>query len=109
MEEYRIVLESQLGLREGTLRWNEENQGTVTGTITLLGVENAASGEWIGEHSLRLSHHLRTRVSDLECVSVFDLKDGKLSGTLRNEKNTMFWHGEKLISGKGGEEENAGK
>lgn len=109
MEEYRGVLESQLGLREGTLRWDEEKDGTVTGTITLLGVENPAAGEWIGEHSLRLRHHLRTRVSDLECVSVFDLGDGKLSGILQNDKNTMLWQGEKAGAGKEGDEKNAGK
>lgn len=65
----------------------------MTGSITLLGVENAALGQWIGEHSLRLSHHLRTQVSDLECVSVFELDGDRISGTLQNDKTTMRWHG----------------
>lgn len=93
MKEYRIVLESQLGPRDGMLRLKEEKAGTVTGSITLLGVENAASGQWIGEHSLRLWHHLRTHVSDLECVSVFELDGDSISGTLQNDKTTMRWHG----------------
>lgn len=93
MKEYRIVLESQLGPRDGLLRLKEEKAGTVTGSITLLGVENAALGQWIGEHSLRLSHHLRTQVSDLECVSVFELDGNRISGTLQNDKTTMRWHG----------------
>lgn len=93
MKKYRIVLESQLGPRDGLLRLKEEKAGTVTGSITLLGVENAALGQWIGEHSLRLSHHLRTQVSDLECVSVFELDGDRISGTLQNDKTTMRWHG----------------
>ena len=59
MEAYRLVLESQLGPRNGTLRL--ENSGaSVTGTLTLFDMENPVSGVWIGAHSLRLSHHLRT-------------------------------------------------
>lgn len=109
MKEYRVILESQLGPREGTLRLEEAQEGAITGFITLLGVENAAQGEWIGEHSLRLSHHLRTQVSDLECISVFELEGDKLSGTLRNDKNTMLWHGEKVTAKKGGNGKNAGE
>ncbi len=109
MKEYRIVLESQLGPRAGTLRLEEEKEGAVTGWITLLGVENAALGEWIGEHMIRLSHRLCTRVSDLKCVSVFRLEGSKIFGTLQNDTNTMFWHGEKVSDEKGGIEEDAGE
>lgn len=109
MKEYRVVLESQLGPREGTLRLEAEKAGAVTGSITLLGVENAALGEWIGEHALRLSHHLRTQVSNLECISVFRLEGDKLSGTLQNDKTTMLWHGEKVTAKRGGDEQNAGE
>lgn len=93
MKEYRIVLESQLGPRDGTLRLEEEKAGTVTGSITLLGVENPAFGQWNSKHSLQLSHHLRTQVSDLECISVFELDGDNISGTLQNDKTTMLWHG----------------
>lgn len=109
MKEYRIVLESQLGPREGTLRLEDAKERAVTGAITLLGVENAALGEWTGEHSLRLSHHLRTRFSDLECTSVFELNGDKISGTLQNDRNTMLWHGEKVTVKKGGNGQNAGE
>ena len=109
MEEYRIVLESQLGPRTGTLRLQEEKEGAVTGWITLLGVENAALGEWIGEHAIRLYHHLCTRVSDLKCVSVFRLEGSKISGTLQSDANTMLWHGEKVSDEEGGTEKNAGE
>lgn len=109
MKEYRIVLESQLGPRVGTLQLEEEGEGAVTGSITLLGFENTALGEWIGAHSLRLSHHLRTQISDLECISVFELDGDKISGTLQNDKNTMRWHGEKVAARKGEDENNAGE
>ena len=109
MKEYRIVLESQLGPRVGTLRLKQEDQEVLTGSITLLGVENTTLGEWIGEHSLRLSHHLRTEVSDLECVSVFELDGNKISGTLQHDKNTMFWHGEEVTDEEGAKEKNVGE
>lgn len=44
MKQYKMVLESQLGPREGTLRLEEDN-GLLKGTITLLGYENPVSGE----------------------------------------------------------------
>lgn len=84
MEKYKIVLESQLGPREGTLQLEEKGGGTLTGSIILLGVENAVFGERIDNHSFRLSHHLRTQISDLKCISVFHLECSKLSGTLYN-------------------------
>lgn len=106
MEKYKIVLESQLGPREGTLQLEEKGEGTLTGSITLLGVENAVFGERIDNHSFRLSHHLRTQISDLKCISVFHLECGKLSGTLYNDKNTMLWHGERVSTKKGVNEKN---
>ena len=72
MVQYKVVLESQLGPREGMLRLKEQD-GVLTGVIILLGYENPVSGEWTGGHSIRLSHHLHTQISDLSCVSVFEL------------------------------------
>ena len=86
MEEYRIVLESQLGPREGTLQLEGGKEGAVSGWITLVGEKNTVQGRWIGAHLLQLFHHLRTRVSDLECVSVLKLEGDTLSGTLQNGK-----------------------
>lgn len=108
MQEYKVVLESQLGPRAGTLRL-EEKEGVITGSITLIGVENAVLGEWTGEHSLRLSHYLRTQVSNLECISVFELEGDKAFGTLQSDKHTMLWHGEKVAEKEGENEKNAGE
>lgn len=109
MEPYRVVLESQVGPREGTLRLEEQN-GALTGTITLLGVENPVFGQWTGNRSFQISHHLRTKLSDLTCVSVFELdENGGLTGTLRNGQNVMKWHGEKETGKKGGNGKHGGE
>lgn len=108
MEAYRIVLESQLGPREGTLRLEETKAGVIAGSILLLGVENAACGKWIDARSFQLSHHLRTQVSDLECISKFELDGDKIFGTLHNEKSAMLWHGEKATVQKGANGRNVG-
>ena len=60
MEEYRIVLESQLGPREGSLLLEERGNGVLVGSITLLGVENPVQGERKDKNFIRLSHHLQT-------------------------------------------------
>ena len=99
MEEYRLVLKSQLGPREGLLRVDVQ-QDAVTGSLTLLGYENPVSGVRIGEHTLRLFHHLRTAVNDLSCVSVFEVQGDRISGTLQIDGNFMQWCGEKGLERK---------
>lgn len=108
MEQYKIVLESQLGPREGTLRMEDQN-GILRGTITLLGYDNPVSGEWTGEHSFRISHRLRTLVSDLSCISVFEMEGDTITGNLQNDRNVMKWHGDKQTGKKGGNPENGEK
>ncbi len=108
MEEYRIILESQLGPREGILRVEGEKDA-VTGTLTLLGYENPVFGQWTGERSLRLSHSLHTSVSSFSCISVFETEKNRIFGTLQNGRNTMEWHGEKISSKEEGSESNGGE
>lgn len=103
MDKYKIVLESQLGPREGLLCLEDQN-GLLKGTITLLGYENPVLGEWIGEHSIRLFHHLRTRISDLSCVSVFEIEEDKITGILQHGLNVMKWHGGRESDKKDGNE-----
>jgi hypothetical protein len=108
MEQYKIILESQLGPREGTLQLEDRN-GRLKGTITLLGYENPVSGKRIGKHLIRLSHHLHTQISDLSCISVFEMEGNTITGTLQNDQNVMKWHGKKENSKKGGNAENGGE
>lgn len=105
MKQYKMILESQLGPREGSLQL-EDQDGMLKGTITLLEYENPVSGEWTGEHSIRLSHHLHTQISDLSCVSVFKMDGDQITGTLQNGWNVMKWHGKKETDTKGGNVEN---
>lgn len=105
MDNYKIVLESQLGPREGTLQLEDQN-GILKGTIRLLGYQNPFSGEWTGDHSFRIFHHLRTHVSDLCCTSIFKMEKDKITGILQNDLNVMKWHGEKETEKKGGNAEN---
>lgn len=97
MEEYKIVLESQLGPREGRLLF-VEREGKIEGTLTLLGFQNPVFGEKTDAGSLRLSHHLHTLVSDLVCDSELELTGDELTGTLRSGRNVMAWHGEKITN-----------
>lgn len=101
MEAYKLLLKSQLGPREGTLRL-EADHGVLTGTLTLLGHENPVSGEWTSAHSFRLSHHLQTAVSDLVCVSEFEVTQGQLTGTVQAGRTVMLWSGEKIPEEKDG-------
>lgn len=105
MDEYKLILESQLGPREGTLQL-EDQHGVLKGSIELLGYDNPVTGQWTGEHSFRLSHHLRTLVSNLSCVSTLEVEGDKIFGTLQNERNVMQWHGEKVTTTEGGGKEN---
>lgn len=105
MEEYKVVLESQLGPREGSLRFAEQ-EGKLQGVLTLLGFENPVSGERTGDGSFHLCHHLRTLVSDLVCDSEFELKGNGISGILYNGRNVMQWHGEKISEEKAGDDGN---
>lgn len=108
MEQYKVILESQLGPRKGIL-WLEDQNGILKGIIALLGYENPVSGEWTGEYSIRLFHHLHTHISDLSCVSVFEIEGDTITGTLQNDRNVMKWHGKKEMGKKGGNEENDGE
>ena len=107
MKQYKLVLESQLGPREGTLQL-EDQHGVLTGTITLLGHQNPVSGQWTRDHSFRLFHHLHTQISDLSCVSVFEMQGDTITGYLQNGGNVMKWHGEQEAEQKGGHTEHGG-
>lgn len=103
MEEYKIVLESQLGPREGRFQFVEQ-EGRITGTLTLLGFQNPISGERTETGSLRLFHYLRTAVSELVCASELELAGKQLTGTLRSGQNVMRWHGEKISNENAGDD-----
>ena len=79
-ESYDIVLDSQLGERRGTLTIDSEG-GHVYGRISLVGFDNAVTGERRGG-VLYLRHELQTLMSRLKCRSVIRLAGEILTGTV---------------------------
>ena len=79
-ESYDIVLDSQLGERHGTLTIDSEN-GCVRGNISLVGFDNAVTGERRGG-VLYLRHELSTLMSTLKCRSVIRIVGEALTGTI---------------------------
>ena len=82
MIRYHVVLESPLGERSGILTLRGSGDA-VTGTLSLLGVDNPVTGAWEGA-SLVLRHVLRTGLSALECSTRLDEENGGLRGIVRS-------------------------
>ena len=79
-ESYDIILDSQLGERRGTLTIDSED-GHVRGRISLVGFDNAVTGERRGS-VLYLRHELSTLMRTLKCRSVIRLAGEALTGTI---------------------------
>lgn len=95
MPRFHIILDGQLGPREGFLQL--QAAGTeVTGSFSLLGTETAVTGERVGENRVCLTHRLRTAVSDLPCRTVLELGQGQVSGTMSTPMGQLTLHGERL-------------
>lgn len=90
-ESYDIVLDSQLGERRGTLTIDSED-GCVSGRISLVGFDNAVTGERRGG-VLYLRHELSTLMRTLKCRSVIRLAGEVLTGTIDTDGAVMKLHG----------------
>lgn len=75
---YKIFLDSQLGVREGTLRLSDEH-GKITGILSLLGFDNEVMGEKEGQ-TLKLHHRLYTLMRSLDCLTELEISDNALTG-----------------------------
>lgn len=93
MQQYEIILESQLGQRYGTLVW-QEIAGQITGIFSLMGIDNPISGQKDGQR-LSFSHDLRTAVRVLNCHTVLTLCGDSLYGTVSSERSVMKISGKK--------------
>lgn len=87
-------MDSQLGLRRGTLTI-EENDDAISGTLSLLGFENQVEGKREGQ-TLYLRHKLRTLVSLLSCQSELELQENSFTGTIRSEFGGMKIRGQRI-------------
>ena len=92
--DYHIVVDSQLGPRQGTLTM-EEHDNVISGILSLLGFENRVEGRREGR-TLYLRHKLRTLVSQLSCQSELELQQDTLAGTIHSEFGSMEIRGEKI-------------
>ena len=88
---YQIVLESPMGERWGTLSLIEEGP-QLRGTLSLLGFDNPVRGTREGD-AVRLLHHMRTAVSDLDCVTELRQAAGTLTGITQTGRARMKFYG----------------
>ena len=75
---YQIALSSPLGERRGTLLLQEDD-GVVTGTISLLNADNPVTGRRDGD-TVYLTHHLRTLLNQLSCTTELHLSGDAVTG-----------------------------
>ena len=80
---YQIALSSPLGERRGTLLLLlQEDDGAVTGTISLLNADNPVTGRRDGD-TVYLTHHLRTLLNQLSCTTELHLSGDAVTGVTR--------------------------
>ena len=94
MARYQVILESPLGERRGVLDLHG-NGASVSGTLSLLGVDNPVSGSREGE-MLLLRHTLHTSLNTLECTTQLREEDDALRGTVRVGGINMPLRGQKI-------------
>lgn len=93
MEQYQVILESQLGPREGSLRFRREPDGTVTGSLYLLLCRNPVQGRFDNGGVLRVEHPLQTVQCVRDCRSEFRFDRDTVTGSLYTGSSVMRWHG----------------
>lgn len=89
---YSITVESPMGLRAGVLELSRA-QEEVTGTLSLLGFTQPVRGEVTDPGQLRLTHQLRTAVSQMDCQSLLTLSQDGISGMMYTPQGGMPLHG----------------
>lgn len=94
-ENFSIVLESQLGQREGLLRI-AYIADDISGMLNLLGQENPLTGTQQGTERLLLYHHLKTAISDLECRTVLRREENRIIGKIFTKYGSMELRGTRL-------------
>lgn len=95
-EAYDIVLDSPMGPRRGRLTLNFSPEGEITGTLSLLGLDNPVRGRRAGDGEIHLVHRLRSRMTELECRSTLRLTGEALTGRAETNRGRMFWRGTRV-------------
>lgn len=92
IRKYHMVLDSQMGPKNGTLTLTEEH-GMVTGTLRILSHELPVSGSHETDGRLHLIHQVVTAVSTYPCRSELVDTEGALSGELQVDPSEAPWSG----------------
>lgn len=88
---YRMVLHSSLGPREGMLTLEEDGSGAITGRLCILGRTLAVSGRREADGRLSLVHRIVTAVSEYPCQSLLREEGDALTGELRMDQSGALW------------------
>ena len=102
MARYQVVVESPLGERRGVLDLHG-NSESISGTLSLLGVDNPVSGSREGE-TLLLRHTLHTSLNALECTTQLREEFNTLQGIVRVGVVNMPLRGQRIEEGTGKEQ-----
>ena len=94
---YRIVMDSPLGERRGTLALTEDGEA-ISGIFSMLGFDNPVSGHRQGD-KLLLQYQMHTLISSLNCTSEFCPASGILTGTAQVGKFRIQLHGTAISEG----------
>ena len=95
IEQYQVILHSQMGPRAGELTLRYE--GTlVQGSLKLVGHLNPVQGVRAGDGTLHLFHPIQTAVSTFPCETVLELKGSHLDGVTTAEFCQMRWEGTRM-------------
>ena len=94
MARYHVIVKSPLGERGGTLILYERG-GAVTGTLSLLGVNNPVTGSREGE-TLTLRHTLQTALNAFACETRLRDEGAVLRGVIHIGVVHMPLQGQKI-------------
>ena len=100
IEQYQVILHSQMGPRAGELTLRYE--GTlVQGSLKLVGHLNPVQGVRAGDGTLHLFHPIQTAVSTFPCETVLGISGGQLTGETSAQPCRMRWEGVQIPPGQG--------
>ncbi len=92
-QSFEVTLQSPMGPREGILTLDISAE-TIMGVLSLLGVDNPVQGRKVDDKRFKLRHGLQTKMSVLDCESIFSLEQGVLTGVSYTQQGTMVWSGQ---------------
>lgn len=94
-EKYEIELIVPLGIRYGTMQF-EEDSGTINGTMNILGKTTEFSG-LLKDRKMIISGELDIRIRTIAYIGYGTLEDGRLHMQIKNQGKTYELTGHKKV------------